>query len=128
LTGVYFQGNSPTPTNDTTVFSGDNDGIVYYKQAVTGWGTMFDGLPTMLLIPNSVSFSISGASFHIQTNQYCFTVTSTSNQVIVVEACTNLANPVWVPLATNSLTSGTNEFCDPQWTNYPARFYRLSGQ
>src|ERR1017187_10050266 len=29
LTGVYFLGNSPTPTNDLTVFSSDNNVTVY---------------------------------------------------------------------------------------------------
>ena len=27
--------------------------------------------------------------------------------------------------ATNTLTGGTAYFGDPQWTNYPGRFYRL---
>ena len=45
--------------------------------------------------------------------------------VVVVEASTNLANPIWSPLATNTLTSGSSYFSDPQWTNYPGRFYRL---
>ena len=58
----------------------------------------------------------------------------------VVEACTNLANPLWQPLETNSINSfmtnsnpltrnplGANPiyFSDSQWTNYPGRFYRL---
>ena len=44
---------------------------------------------------------------------------------VVVEACTNLANPAWHPIGTNTLISGSAYFSDPQWTNYPARFYRL---
>jgi hypothetical protein len=43
----------------------------------------------------------------------------------VVEACTNLSNPVWQPVQTNTFTAGTAYFSDPQWTNYPGRFYRL---
>jgi len=58
----------------------------------------------------------------------------------VVEACTNLANPVWQPLQTNSINSYMTNlnsssvnplnanpiyFSDPQWTNHPGRFYRL---
>jgi hypothetical protein len=31
----------------------------------------------------------------------------------------------WIPLQTNLLGSGPLYFFDPQWTNYPARFYRL---
>ena len=32
---------------------------------------------------------------------------------VVVEASTNLANPTWTPLATNTLTSGSAYFSDP---------------
>jgi hypothetical protein len=44
---------------------------------------------------------------------------------VAVDACTDPANPVWTPLQTNTLTGDTLYFSDPQWTNYPARFYRL---
>ena len=43
----------------------------------------------------------------------------------MVEACTNLANPTWAPLQTYTLTNGSLYFSDPDWTNYPARFYRI---
>jgi hypothetical protein len=58
-------------------------------------------------------------------NCFGFTITGSSNLVIVVEACTNLANPIWSPLGTNSLTGGSYYFSDPQWTNYSAHFYRF---
>jgi hypothetical protein len=44
---------------------------------------------------------------------------------VVVEASTDLSNPSWYPLATNTLTTGSAYFSDPQWANYPSRFYRL---
>jgi hypothetical protein len=43
----------------------------------------------------------------------------------VVAACTNLAGAVWVPLTTNTLVNGSFHFSDPQWSNYPNRFYSL---
>ena len=43
----------------------------------------------------------------------------------VVEACADLPHPDWAPLATNTLTGGSSHFSDPQWTNYPSRYYRL---
>jgi hypothetical protein len=125
LTGVYFQGNSPTPTNDSTVFSGDTNVVVYYLPGTTGWGVMFDGFPTELWNPQAQT---SGASFGVRNNQFGFNITGNSNLVVVVEGCTNLANPVWSPVSTNTVANGTNYFSDPQWTNYPARFYRLSSQ
>jgi hypothetical protein len=45
-----------------------------------------------------------------------------------VEACTDLANPLWQPVQTNMLTSDSVYFGDSQWTNYSARFYRLKQQ
>jgi hypothetical protein len=126
LTGVYFQGNSPTPTNDTSVFSGDTHGVVYYLQGTTGWGTLFDGLPTMLLVSNSVPFSISGGSAGVGASGFGFTINGTNNQIVVVEASTNLTN--WQPIQTNTLTGTSFNFSDPQWTNYPGRYYRLSSQ
>jgi hypothetical protein len=69
----------------------------------------------------------SGASFGVQNNQFGFTIAGASSLGVVVEACTNLANPIWSPIATNSLSNGSLYFSDPQWTNYPCRFYRLWG-
>ena len=45
--------------------------------------------------------------------------------MVVVEASTDLAQPLWAPVGTNTLTDGSSYFSDPQWTNYPGRFYRL---
>jgi len=73
-------------------------------------------------------------SFGVQTNQFGFNVIG-DNWTFVVEACTNLVNPIWSPVATNTVTGGISYFNmvtegisyfnDPQWTNYPGRFYRL---
>ena len=64
-------------------------------------------------------------SFGVKTNQFGFNINWASGQVVVVQACTNLSNPAWLPLQTNTLTSGSVYFSDPQWTNYPGRYYRL---
>ncbi|MEI7535123.1 MAG: leucine-rich repeat domain-containing protein [Verrucomicrobiae bacterium] len=129
LTGVYFQGNSPTPANDMSVFgkSGiltvfDTNAIAYCLAGATGWGATFDGIPVVLWNPQAQT---GNGSFGVQSNQFCFNLTGSSNLVIVVEAATNLTNPVWSPVSTNTLTGGTSYFRDPQWTNYPGRFYRL---
>ena len=36
-----------------------------------------------------------------------------------------LANANWVPLQSLNLTNGAFYFSDPNWTNYPARNYRI---
>jgi hypothetical protein len=58
--------------------------------------------------------------------QFGFNIAGPTNATIVVEACTNLVNMVWIPVATNILSNGTNYFTDAQWANYPYRFYRIS--
>jgi BspA type Leucine rich repeat region (6 copies) len=122
LTGVFFEGNAPTPANDLSVFSGDDSATVYYWSGTSGRGTISDGVPTVLWNPQAQT---GDGSFGVQTDQFGFNITGTSGLVIVVEASTKLANSTWVPVATNALTGGSSYFSDPQWTNYPGRFYRL---
>jgi hypothetical protein len=64
-------------------------------------------------------------SFGVQSNGFGFTVAWATNLSVVVEACTDVANPSWSAISTNTLVNGTNYFCDPGWTNYPVRFYRI---
>ena len=61
----------------------------------------------------------------VWTNRFGFTLTGTSNLVVVVEANTSLQYPKWIPVGTNTLTGGSSYFSNPRWTNIPARFYRL---
>jgi hypothetical protein len=131
LTRVNFQGNSPTPTNDLTIFFSEftyasDPATVYYLPGTTGWGALFDGLPTApWFLPNPLILTHS-ASFGVQPGGFGFTISWATNASVVVEAATNLANPVWIPVSTSTLTGGTNYFSDPRWTNYPMRFYRAA--
>jgi BspA type Leucine rich repeat region (6 copies) len=123
LTGVYFQGNSPSPTNDSFVFYAD-PATVYYLPGTMGWGAMFDGLPTApWFLPNPVILNRE-PNFGVQPGGFGFIISWATNASVVVQAATNLVNPVWLPVSTNPLTGGTSYFSDPQWTNYPERFYR----
>jgi hypothetical protein len=67
----------------------------------------------------------SEASFGVRSNQFGFNITGTNSFTVVVEASTNLANPVWTPLRTVTLTNGSFYFTDPEWTNYSRRYYSL---
>ena len=68
---------------------------------------------------------VGDGSFGVKNNKFGFKITATNNFTVVVEASTNLANPVWTPLQTVTLTNGSCYFSDPQWRNYPARYYGL---
>jgi hypothetical protein len=126
LTGIYFQGNAPTLL--CNLFDGDDKATVYHLPWTSGWpapGEGFGGAPTALWLPQAQT---GDASFGVLSNQFGFNITWASDLVVVVEACTDPANPVWTPVGTNTLTGGSSYFSDPQWTNHPDRFYRLRSQ
>jgi len=116
LTALYFQGNAPSDGGD--VFYQDSNVTIYYLPGTIRWGSTFSGFPTMLWNPQATTFSAAGG-------QFGFTITGPTNVVIVVEACTNFANLVWLPVSTNTLTGGASSFSDSQSSNYPCRFYRF---
>jgi hypothetical protein len=118
---VYFLGDAPT--EGVGVLQGDGAGTtVYYLPGTTGWGPTFATYPTVLWNPQATH----DGSFGVRTNRFGFNITGNNGLVVKVEACTNLARPVWIPMATNTLTGGTAYFSDASWTNQPRRFYRLS--
>jgi hypothetical protein len=126
LSGVYFEGNVPTDFGN--LFSDDSDGkahfntTIYYLPEAAGWGNEFAGRPATLWLPQ---MQTDNTSFGVRTNQFGFNINCASGQMVVVEACTNLSNPIWFPVATNTLAGDSFYFSDPQSSNYPARFYRL---
>jgi len=81
--------------------------------------------------------TMTGIGMHTNGFDFCL---GDYHATTVVEVATNLANPVWQSLQTNSINSYLTNlnfssinplnanpiyFSDPQWTNYPGRFYRL---
>jgi len=120
LNGVYFQGNATSLGQ--VVFEGSPNATVYYLQGSTGWGPTFGGRPTALWRPQ---LQANDNGFGIRTNRFGFNITWASGRVVVVEACTDLGQPIWSPVGTNMLADGSSHFSDPMRTNYPTRFYRL---
>ena len=125
LSSVYFQGNAPSATqvNGFPMFAQDNNPTVYYLLGTTGWSSTFAGVPAVLWNPLGPS---GGASIGVRSNQFEFNFMGPANLVVVVDACSNLANPVWVPLLTNALTNGSFYFSEPLQTNGPCRYYRIT--
>jgi len=121
LTGAYFMGNAPSG-GDSYVFYYDYYATVYKLPVATGWTSQFGSRPVAQWnLPPQISQAGVGGGL----NQFSFNLVGYSGQVIVVEVCTNLAKPVWLPVETNTLIGGSAAFSDPQYTNYPGRFYRL---
>ena len=123
LTAVFFEGNAPSA--DSPVFEDDNI-TAYYLPNTTGWDDFANdtGVPVALWLPQMQTATTSPSA----QNPFAFTINWAGGQTVVVEACTNIFNPVWLPIQTNMLSSNSVSFCDPQWTNYPGRFYRISSQ
>src|SRR5258707_3048196 len=125
MTKSYYHVNHPSLSVD--VFNGDNLAL-YYLPGTAGWGSTLAGSPTA---PWTLPYPLiltSNPSFGVRTNQFGFTVSWATNLNVVVEAATDLGNPVWSPLATNALNGGTSYFSDPQWMTHPSRFYRVRSQ
>ena len=122
LTSVFFTGNSPTVAS-SNVFSDDTHATAYYLPGTTGWSSSFAGLRAVQWNP---LIQAGGGSFGLSNNQFGFNITGTTNIPFVVEACTNLASPVWTPLQTLNLTNGSFYFSEPFQPNSSGRFYRIS--
>ncbi len=131
LTSAYFKGNAPAA--DETVFLINEYGgsyynaTAYYLPDTTGWDE-FTADTRVTAVPWLPLIQTDDGSFGVRTNQFGFNINWASGQTVVVEACTNLANPVWLPVSTNSFVGGTSYFSDPQPANLPGRFYRLRSQ
>src|SRR5665213_2002474 len=129
LISVYFKGNAPTADEAISygsLFDSD-DATAYYLPGTTGWDyfSANTGIPAVLwFLPNPLILN-SSPGFGVQTNRFGFIISWATNTPVVVEACANLFHPAWIPVGTNTLTGGSSYFSDPQWTNHPARFYRL---
>ena len=83
-----------------------------------------DGSPNGEIIITTVPKPPVLASASTAGGNFSFNIIGPTNANIVIEVCTNLANPVWIPVTTNVLINGTSYFSDAQWTNYPYGFYR----
>jgi len=55
---------------------------------------------------------VAGGTFGVRNNQFGFNITGSANIPVVVQACTNLAVPLWVPLQAVTLTNGSFYFSE----------------
>jgi uncharacterized repeat protein (TIGR03803 family) len=123
-----------TDGSNYTVFKSLNptDGFYSYSRFVLSGSTLYgttdyggthgNGVVFAFGVPPEILTAEGG--FGVQSNAFGFNVSGISNQVVVIEACSNLTGVQWVPLQTNVLGNAAIHFSDPHWTNYPGRFYR----
>ena len=127
LTGMYFTGGAPN-LDGSHWFGGSgvatNVPTVYRLPGASGWPEVpepWAGRPTALWLPETKA----DESLGIQEGKFGFNINWASGQTIVVEACTNLADPDWLPVGTNTFGGASTTFSDAEWANLPGRFYRL---
>lgn len=118
LTSAFFQGNAPSAGGGA--FS-DSPVTVYYLPGTTGWSNNFAARPAELWNPE---ITVADPAFGIETPGFGLSITGTTNIPIVIEAATNL-NAAWTALQSCILTNGSIYFTDANWTNHPARYYRI---
>ncbi len=123
LTSVFYKGNAPYLVNASCVFLHAVNVTHYYIPGTTGWGSTYGTRPTAPWLPQ-----LEPSALGTQTNGFGFDVHWASGRSVVVEACTNLTNPVWIPVGTNTLSEDTVRISDPDWAQYPGRFYRLQAR
>ncbi len=122
---AHRRGNAPP--DDGTAFYSDR-ATVFRLPGPTGLSNKSRGLLTHFWYLPNPEFLGAGPLFGVQSNQFGFTVSGPPNGDVVVQAATSLADPVWVSIATNSLTNGTFYFSDSAWTNLTCTFIQPAQQ
>jgi uncharacterized repeat protein (TIGR03803 family) len=116
--GWNADGATPFPSltrSGDTLFGTTQDG------GSGGQGTLF----SLNIAPQ---IQVTNDSPGFGTNGFGFAIAGYSNQIVVIEACTNLATPSWLPLETNVIGVNDNLFVDSASADIPRRFYRLRMQ
>lgn len=120
LDGIYFKGDAPD--FGWTAVAGSKGVTLYYASSAAGWNQPVAGQNPVLWDPHVQAGSEFGPN---AAGQFRFTVLGTNNMTVVVEACTNLVNAVWLPVSTVTLADGMAAFTDVASTNHLARYYRF---
>jgi len=93
---------------------------------VGGEFTAFNGVSVSYVTRLYGSAPLLLGNSRVVANQFGFSVSGESNQVVVVEASTDLSN--WLPLKTNILGGGPLSFSDPASVSSQKRFYRVRSE
>ncbi len=120
LRGDFFRGSPPTIHCYT--LEGTDSVSGFYLPGSLSWEAERLGRPTALCLPQ---MRTNDVSFGVRQDQFGFKIDWNSGMTVVIKTCMDLVDPVWTPIQTITLNDDSFQFTDPQWTNYPARFYRI---
>ena len=96
---------------------------IYYLPGTEGWGAEFGGRPTALWVPCALRDDVFG----FKEGPFGFNISCANGRDIIVQATTNLASGVWVPVTNATLnSSGSFYFIDPASSSLNTRFYRIA--
>jgi len=126
--GGIVQGNTVNNTKAGIHLSNAAYDTAVVGNIFTGNGSEIHDLGSVRTVGTddlSLTGSLTLNECDVGPNGFTFTVGGNVNMAFLVQACSNLADPVWVPLATNRLWSGRFPFCDPAANNHTSRFYRV---
>jgi uncharacterized repeat protein (TIGR03803 family) len=106
-----------TQCNSKFVLSGNKLFGTAYNGGSKGGGVLF----ALTVLPQI----LRDDDFGMQSNAFGFDFIGISNQTAIIEFSTNLAQPIWLPLQTNSLTGSPQHFFDDTLGSSAGRFYRI---
>ena len=123
-------------TNSPSGYFTNPDGAEPFPSLVLSGGTLYGttqeggltGGGTLFSLNIAPQIQLQDGNFGIGPNGFGFNVTGYSNQVLIVEACTDSATCSWLPLQTNTVGAGPVGFVDWSWTEHPQRLYRIRMQ
>lgn len=122
LQSIFFTGNAPSLYNAVDWLWPVTQAAIYYLPGTTGWN--LDPWVYLATVWDPQMDTTAPAS-GMGANGFTFNIKASADVTVVVEACTNLLNPAWFPVGTNTLAGGVCNFTDPDSKNSASRFYRL---
>ena len=103
-----------------------NHGGTYSLLVSNSLGTTISSNAVLTVVVIAPSIIVDDGSVGFGPEGFGFNLSGAVGTTVIVEGSTNLSD--WLPLQTNLLDGTPAYFTDPQWTNYPGRYYRLRSQ
>lgn len=120
LSSIHFLGNAPYVGH--SAFVNCDQPIIYFNSGTLGWYVFFGDRPTKLWDQKA---ELRATNINLTNGLFGFDLTGSDGQSFVLEVATDLVQPLWKSLSTNTVVNGKAFLTDPAWENFPTRFYRV---